>query len=150
VDLLWKRGNPAAALWLEEFWHRITARHDLVLLCGYGMRNFYKADDAAPFAEVCRLHTHVMPTEHFAKSGADVFERLRAISVLEQRARSVESELAYRAELERALRASIDAGVRARGALLGGVSRLSAPLQAFLAAARARLARRLARRRARS
>jgi hypothetical protein len=115
VDLLWKRGNPAAALRLEEYWNRVTDRHDLVLLCGYGMRNFYKADDTAPFGEVCRLHTHVMPTEHFAKAAGDVFERLREISVLEQRARSLESEVAYREVLEGALRATIDE--RARAAL---------------------------------
>jgi hypothetical protein len=113
VDLLWKRGNPAAALTLEEYWNRAAARHDLVLLCGYGMRNFYKADDTAPFGEVCRLHTHVMPTEHFAKDAGDVFERLREISVLEQRARSLESEVAYRELLEGALRATLDERTRA-------------------------------------
>jgi hypothetical protein len=178
VDLLWKRGNPAAALRLEEYWNSVIARHDLALLCGYSMRNFYKADDTAPFGEVCRLHTHVMPTEHFAKGGADVFERLREISVLEQRARSVESEVAYRAVLEEALRTTIDERVRAgdletvasdrarasvaadgAGLLRGSLSRLSAPLHAVLArsrrlarvlgAAPARLARRLPQRRAR-
>ena len=112
VDLLWKRGNMAAALRLEELWNRASARHELVLLCGYGMRNFYRADDAASFGEVCRLHTHVMPTEHFAKDAGDVFDRLRDISVLEQRARSLESEVAYREELERAVRATL--GVHAR------------------------------------
>jgi hypothetical protein len=153
VDLLWKRGNPAAALRLEEYWNRATARHDLVLLCGYGMRNFYKTDDTGPFGEVCRLHTHVMPTEHFAKGGADVFERLREISVLEQRARSLESEVAYRAVLEEALRATIDeraragtepdaaasagdrAGLAAQApgrVLRSALSRLSAPLSVVL------------------
>jgi hypothetical protein len=156
VDLLWKRRNAAAALRLEEYWNSVTARHDLVLLCGYGMRNFYKADDTAPFGEVCRLHTHVMPTEHFAKGGADVFERLREISVLEQRARSLESEVAYRAVLEEALRATIDERVRAgaeletaasvsarggmaaadAGVLRGTLSKLSAPLHAVFARSR--------------
>jgi len=178
VDLLWKRGNPAGALRLEKYWNAATARHDLVLLCGYGMRNFYKADDTGPFGEVCRLHTHVMPTEHFAKGSADVFERLREISVLEQRARSLESEVAYRAELEAALRASIDERVRAGaepeatsesahvglaahdpGVLRSTLSRLAAPLRAVLArsrrlarvvrASQARLARRWPSRRAR-
>lgn len=164
VDLLWKRGNPAAALRLEEYWNRACARHDLVLLCGYGMRNFYKADDSAPFGRVCGLHTHVMPTEHFAKRGADIFERLREISVLEQRARSLESEVAYRAELEGALRARIGDRIRALRALRTTLSMLSAPLQAVFArsrgfarllratrvvrSTRARLARRLARHRA--
>jgi MEDS: MEthanogen/methylotroph, DcmR Sensory domain len=177
VDLLWKRGNAAAALRLEEYWNRATARYDLVLLCGYGMRNFYKADDTGPFGEVCRLHTHVMPTEHFAKGGADVFQRLRDISVLEQRARSLDSEVAYRAELEGALRATIDERVRAEGepeavparvtteapgsVLRAALSRLSAPLHVMLPrrmspgamaralrAAQARLMRRWARRRA--
>lgn len=140
VDLLWKRGNSAAALRLEEYWNRAMSRYDLVLLCGYGMRNFYKADDTGPFGEVCQMHTHVMPTEHFARGGADVFDRMRKISVLEQRARSLESELAYRTELEGALRASIDERVRAaqqpRRLVRGALSRLSAPLHAVFARSR--------------
>jgi hypothetical protein len=145
VDLLWKRGNSAAALRLEALWNRAMARHDLVLLCGYGMRNFYKADDGAAFGEVCRQHTHVMPTEHFAMAGGDVFERLREISMLEQRARSLDSEVAYRAELEAALLATIEerAARAPRGragaslpAAAGRPSRLRAPVQALVDASR--------------
>lgn len=134
VDLLWKRGNPAAALQLEEFWSRATARRELALLCSYGMRNFYKADDADAFREVCRLHTHVMPTEQFARADGDVFERLREISVLEQRSRSLDSEVAYRAELEGALRATLEEREARSGAEPASSTRLSAPLRAVLAA----------------
>jgi signal transduction histidine kinase len=53
--------------------------------------------------EVCRNHSHVIPTESFVKL-EDSNARLREISLLQQRARSLESEIQQRKELESALR----------------------------------------------
>src|SRR5690606_24103724 len=125
VDLLWKRGNAPAALRLEALWGRAGSGHDLVLLCGYGMGDFYKADDVRLVSEVRRLHTHVMPAERFARGAEDVFERLREISLIEQRARSLAGEVAYREELEATLRA----------ALMATSSRLIAPVAPIAGAA---------------
>jgi signal transduction histidine kinase len=108
VDLLWERGQPAAAIRLEELWCDIVSRHpQLSVVCSYSMRDFYKSDATSGFGDVCRLHTHVLPTERFSHE-ADGFERLRHISLLEQRARLLDNEVQYREELERALRRALD------------------------------------------
>jgi KaiC/GvpD/RAD55 family RecA-like ATPase len=57
VDLLWKRGETAAAVRLEMLWNQLGQAHAFALLCGYSMGNFYK--DTA-HQEICGLHTHVV------------------------------------------------------------------------------------------
>ena len=58
VDVLWKHGNPDAAIRLEILWNRLAQRHGFALLCGYSMGNFYK--QTAGFEAICREHTHVV------------------------------------------------------------------------------------------
>jgi signal transduction histidine kinase len=102
VDLLWTDGNTDGALRLEELWNELATTHAFSLLCAYSMAGFYRSTDADRFREICRLHTHVVPTErYFERDGA---ERLREITLLEQRARSLEAEIARRRELEQRLR----------------------------------------------
>jgi hypothetical protein len=60
VDVLWKAGRCDAAIKLEMLWNRLAARYSFALLCGYAMDNFATHTDL--FEEVCRQHTHVMPT----------------------------------------------------------------------------------------
>ena len=67
------------------------------------MGNFYKEGDAARFMEVCRTHSHVIPSEGFTDVD-DPHARLREISLLQQRAHSLENEIRHRKELEVALR----------------------------------------------
>jgi hypothetical protein len=55
VDVLWKRGQPEAAIRLELMWNQLVASRGLALLCGYSMGNFYKQGER--FEEVCSLHT---------------------------------------------------------------------------------------------
>jgi signal transduction histidine kinase len=103
VDLLWRDGNSRAAIRLEELWNEIGKAHSFSLLCAYVMGNFYKEGDAARFMEICRNHSHVIPTEDFTQLD-DPHARLREISLLQQRARSLETEIHHREELENALR----------------------------------------------
>jgi signal transduction histidine kinase len=124
VDLLWQRGKPAASIQLEELWCRIASQNgDLALLCSYGMRNFYKPEASPQFGEICRLHSHVLPTERFARDAGDGFDRLREISVLEQRARLLENEVQYREELESALRMTLVERARAQSELHSSIER---------------------------
>ena len=67
VDLLWREGNPSGAIRLEELWNEAGERHEFALLCAYVMGNFYREGDAEKFMEVCRTHSHVIPTERFTK-----------------------------------------------------------------------------------
>jgi len=61
VDVLWKRGQPEAAIRLELMWNQLVAGRGLALLCGYSMGSFYKQGER--FEEVCRLHTRSMGVE---------------------------------------------------------------------------------------
>jgi signal transduction histidine kinase len=103
VDLLWRDGNTRAAIRLEELWNDVGQAHEFSLLCAYVMGNFYKEGETSRFLEICRNHSHVIPTESFTQV-SDAHARLREISLLQQRARVLESEVAHRKELEAALR----------------------------------------------
>jgi len=59
VDVLWREGNPDAAIRLEILWNRLADRYGFALLCGYSMGHFYKHTDR--FEDVCRQHAHVVP-----------------------------------------------------------------------------------------
>jgi len=107
VDLLWQRGNSAAALELDALWNRARRRFDLSLFCAYTMSNFYKQDESGQFRTLCELHTHVIPTEDVAWHSGNAFDCLRQVSLLEQRARLLENEVQYRKEVESALTESM-------------------------------------------
>jgi signal transduction histidine kinase len=117
VDVLWRDGNPTAALRLEELWNELAESRPFELLCGYSMGNFYRAAHAHSFEEVCALHARAIPTEVFALT-ADAAAREREIALLQQRARSLEAELDHRRELEAALRQALQDRSRAEVALL--------------------------------
>jgi hypothetical protein len=61
VDILWKQGREDAAIRLEILWNKLAHTYGFALLCGYSMGNFYK--QAERFQEVCRQHTHVLPSD---------------------------------------------------------------------------------------
>lgn len=103
VDLLWRDGNSEAAVRLEELWNQLAATHDFALLCGYTMSNFDGEAHTGKFEYVCGQHTHVKPTEQYSKA-SDSQARLHEITLLQQRARSLESEMERRKALELSLR----------------------------------------------
>jgi hypothetical protein len=63
VDVLWARGNPNAALRLEELWNALAGEFKFALLCGYDLAHFLTPDQAAAFENVCAQHHHVVPTD---------------------------------------------------------------------------------------
>jgi len=89
VDLLWRDGNPDAAIRLEELWNDASKEHAFSLFCAYTVGNFYKEREPSRFFDVCRIHTHVIPTESFS------------------RARALEREIARRGDLEEELRGAL-------------------------------------------
>lgn len=118
VDRLWQQGHALAAVQLEELWCKTCQdRPELSLLCSYSMGNFYKQDESPRFREVCQLHSHVLPTERFARADGGDFDRLREISLLEQRERLLQSEVFYREQLERTLRELSSSALPPAGAL---------------------------------
>jgi signal transduction histidine kinase len=122
VDVLWRDGNHRAAIRLEELWSDAIRVHSFSLLCAYVMGNFYKESDQAPLLEICKNHSHVIPTETFAQID-DRDACLREIALLQQRARALESEIQHRKNLESALRDALAERARAEEQLRGSVER---------------------------
>lgn len=99
VALLVAKGNPAAALRLETFWNTLQQSHAFSLLCGYPLEGFDGAAPADMVGDVCAQHGRVIPAESYTGlDGTD--DRLRAIAVLQQQARSLEAEAAERRRAE--------------------------------------------------
>jgi signal transduction histidine kinase len=105
VDLLWKGGRIEGALRLEELWNELGRRQSFTLLCGYALSNFSRSSDVERFRQVCRHHSHVIPTERWTR--ADDVSRLVEISELQQRSRALESEILERSLLEHRLREAL-------------------------------------------
>jgi signal transduction histidine kinase len=122
VDLLWSSGNSRAAIRLEELWHDACEANSFSLLCAYSMGHFYKESDRPQFVHLCRLHSHVIPTEVLAGIGDDE-SRLREITLLQQRAVALENEIQHRKELEHALRDALRERARVEDDLRASVQR---------------------------
>jgi PAS domain S-box-containing protein len=108
VTQLWIEGKPDAAVRLEELWNDLH-RHSSIftLFCSYPMHCFAGDIHREQFARICQEHAHVIPDESYtALAQAD--ERLRAISLLQQKASSLEAEIAERKAAEEQLRISED------------------------------------------
>jgi hypothetical protein len=67
VDLLCERGNPTGAARLEELWNRLSRRRSFSLLCGYRIDVFDLDTQVSVLPEICRAHSHVLPTDDPAR-----------------------------------------------------------------------------------
>jgi PAS domain S-box-containing protein len=102
VALLWADGNREGAIQLEELWNKLGRQYRFALFCAYPMNGFGNEADATPLDGICSCHSRVIPAESYSgHSTAD--QRLRAISLLQQKAQSLEAEIAHRQEVERVL-----------------------------------------------
>ena len=95
VDLLWRDGNPEAAIRLEELWNDLVRDDSFSLLCAYPMGNFYKEAFCDAFDRVCDSHSGMVPS--------------RDVAMLRQRAGALAAEVEHRKELENALRDALAA-----------------------------------------
>ena len=117
VDVLWRSGNLASALRLEDLWNALSHKHSFSLLCAYAMANFYKESHAPYFDEICLAHSHVAPTESYLAI-EDSAARAREVASLQQRALALEAELLHRRRLEQDLRDALQSRMRTEHALL--------------------------------
>jgi PAS domain S-box-containing protein len=102
VALLWHEGNRDAAIALEQLWNKLAERYAFALFCAYPIAEFNSETCVDGFKGVCSCHTQVIPAESY--SAADtVDKRLRAISLLQQKAQSLEAEIEHRKAVERSL-----------------------------------------------
>jgi hypothetical protein len=62
VDLLSREGRVESAIALEELWNDFSRRRDFSLLCGYHLNVFDRAAQAGVLPDVCRMHSHILPS----------------------------------------------------------------------------------------
>ncbi len=105
VALLWKDGYRTEAIRLEELWNTLAQTYSFSLFCAYPMHGFGGEVYEVEFSEICRQHSHVIPAESYTAL-TDSRERLHAITLLQQKANSLEVEIAERKVAEEALRLS--------------------------------------------
>jgi len=105
VALLWADGNRAAAIRLEELWNDLASTYSFSLFCAYPMQGFGGEEYQGEFTEICQQHSQVIPAESYTALD-DPQERLRAITLLQQKAHSLEAEIAERKRAEEHLRLS--------------------------------------------
>ena len=115
VDVLWRGGERAAALRVEEIWNDLALHHEMDVLCSYRLDGFARAADTAGFVDVCRAHSAVIPTERFTELSDEA--RLLEITKLQQRSRALETEVAKTSRLELQLRLAFERERKAREAL---------------------------------
>jgi PAS domain S-box-containing protein len=94
VDVLWRGGNPEAAIRVEEMWNNLRKDRSFALLCACVTASFY--DDPGSLQRVCRSHTHVNAADAGSSSRRSA-EQVRSLTV----------EISERKKVERALRASL-------------------------------------------
>ena len=105
VALLWAEGNRAAAIHLEETLERSGQDAFLFAFLCLSDARLWGEGYEGEFTEICQQHSHVIPAESYTALD-DPQERLRAITLLQQKAHSLEAEIAERKRAEERLRLS--------------------------------------------
>jgi signal transduction histidine kinase/ActR/RegA family two-component response regulator len=103
VTLVWNEGNFQLAIQLEQLWSDLQKRHPFSLYCAYPMSGLGKQSLFGPLAEVCAAHSRVIPGESYTTLN-DSDDRLRAVALLQQRARTLEYEISEHAKTEERLK----------------------------------------------
>jgi len=99
VALLAADGNVNGSVELEKTWNVFHEVHRFQLFCAYPISQFSGEDNADSLAHVCSAHSHVLPAESYSGvESAD--DRLRLITILQQKATSFQAELLERRRAE--------------------------------------------------
>ncbi len=102
VALLWLEGKAEAALRLEQLWNELAATQSFHLHCAYPLGLFSNEEHGKLIEKVCAEHTHVIPDESYTSLQGDE-ERLRSITLLQQKAQALATEVAERKKAQYAL-----------------------------------------------
>ena len=99
VALLWADGRSDAMIQLERLWNGLARTHSFQLLCAYPITLFERAFDAHILNEICKTHTHVLPDESYTALASEE-ERLRAVTLLQQKALALQTEIDARRQAQ--------------------------------------------------
>src|SRR5690348_7736125 len=89
VDVLSERGNPRAALRLEQLWNEMAREQPFAVLCGYRLGTL--ANDIDCLEQICAQHDGV--ERDTAQALAQLAERARSLQVEVDRRRRTEQRL---------------------------------------------------------
>ena len=79
VDVLFQRGQEAAAVALEELWNGLFENHRFALLCAYELDVFDLDTETSALPEILRAHTHPRPVADTARLASAVHQTLTDI-----------------------------------------------------------------------
>jgi hypothetical protein len=84
---LWRRGDGAGALQLEELWNTVPAAPRFDLLCMYPVHAFDGSEHTPGFSTMCDLHAEVVPDESYTTL-TEPADRGRLVARLQQQRRA--------------------------------------------------------------
>jgi PAS domain S-box-containing protein len=99
VSLLWNEGNTAAAVRLEELWNALGQTCTFRLFCAYPMSAFRGHGKDTSLLDVCSQQSNALPAASYV-SKRTVEDRLRAITVRQQKATTRDAEVAERKQAQ--------------------------------------------------
>jgi PAS domain S-box-containing protein len=102
VALLWAERKSEAAIRLEQLWNDLARTQAFHLHCAYPIGFFYEEQHADLIAKVCAEHSHVIPDETYTALAGEE-ERLRSITLLQQKAQALATEISERKKAQYAL-----------------------------------------------
>jgi PAS domain S-box-containing protein len=105
VALLWSAGNHEAAIDLEELWNNLRKSHAFSLFCAYPINDFVGVEFSRQLDQICGEHSSVIPAESYTAL-ANPDERIRAITGLQQKAKSLETKIVEAKEAQKRLEVS--------------------------------------------
>jgi hypothetical protein len=79
VDLLWRQGNEAGAIALEELWNDLAETRRFALFCGYHLDIFDLDVQTSALPEIARVHTHPRPAADTSRLAAAVDKALAEV-----------------------------------------------------------------------
>lgn len=102
VSLLWKRGNKSGAFQLEALWDQLKLKHNFSICCAYPMVDVGGYESMNDFFNICLNHGEVIPSESYSRLDSSQ-SRLKEISVLQQKAHTLQREITRRMDYESSL-----------------------------------------------
>lgn len=87
VDLLFQRGQQAAAIALEELWNGLLLTRRFALLCAYELDVFDLETESSALPEIIRTHTHPRPVDDPPRLAAAVHQTLSDVLGADEAAR---------------------------------------------------------------
>jgi PAS domain S-box-containing protein len=102
VALLWSEGKREAAIQLEKLWNQLAENLPFNLHCAYPLALFPNAGDLEGLERICAEHDSITPAERYTALQNDQ-DRLRTITLLQQKAQALETEIRERDKVQKAL-----------------------------------------------